>query len=215
MNTLYLLSGPPRAGKTTIMNQLVTKTGVQLVATDALEHGMRAILIGEPHQMLRGIKLQGSAEYKTSFTDVGGWKPFSNEGTESEMLLQFFTGMMDYYRRNEESVAFEGTEFLPKWVSELHVPGFKIKAAFVGYTSSEHIENILKHARQNTHDWINEWLEKDSGDETNIRNWVKDQAEKCIALKSEAERLGLPFFDASALPFESYVNTVIDYFLSD
>lgn len=215
MNTLYLLSGPPRVGKTTIMNRLVKKTGVQLVAADALEHGLRNVLTGEPHQLLRGIKLQGSAERKTTFTEVGDWEPFQNQGTESELLLQFIVGMLDYYRRNKESVAFEGTEFAPHWVSDLKLSDFKVKAAYVGYTDASHIESILAHAQNNVYDWINDWLTQSNGDETNIRTWATEQAKKNAQLKQEAASHGYPFFDISTMPFDEYLGTVQNYFLSD
>lgn len=213
MNTLYLLSGPPRTAKTTIINNLVAATNVQFVATDAVEHGLRNVLTGEPHQLLRGIKLRGSAEYKTSFTDVGDWKPFSNSGTESELMLQVIVGMLDYYQRNRESVAFEGTEFSPAWISTLNLPGYTVKAAFVGYTDASHIEAVLAHAQDNEHDWINEWLQKDKGDDTNIRAWVQRQAKKCAQLKQEVEAAGYPFFDISTQPFEEYKAAVLNYFL--
>ena len=213
MHTIYLLSGPPRVGKTTIMNNLVSKTGVQLMAADALEHGLRNVLIGEPHQMLRGIKFEGLAEFKTSFVEVGEWKKFSNNGNESEMLLEFIVGMFDYYRRNKESVALEGTEFSPEWVAKLNVPGFKVKAAYVGYTNASHLNHIFAHAKDNEHDWINDWLELEGGDKTRISEWVKKQANKCQQLKNEAESCGYPFFDVSSMSFERYLDSVEAYFL--
>ena len=214
MNTLYILNGPPRTAKSTIMNELVSAANVQLVAGDALEHGLRNILIGEPHQLLEAIEFSGTAEYKESFTKVGDRKPFSNSGTESSLLLEMITGMLDYYRRNKTSVAFEGTEFNPAWVASLDLPGFKVKAAYVGYTDASHAGAVLAHAQSNDHDWINDWLHKDNGDETGIRDWVAKQAAKCQELKSEAEQYGFPFFDISAQPFEGYKSSVLNYFLS-
>lgn len=213
MNTIYILSGPPRTGKTTIMNGLVAQTRVQLVATDALEHGLRNVLVGEPHQLLREIEFSGSAEFKSSFTEVGGRKSFSKSSTESSLLLEMILGMFDYYRRNRESIALEGTEFSPAWLANLNIPGLTIKAAFVGYTDPSHAESVLAHARKNQHDWINEWLKQDGGDETNIRAWIDAQAVKCKQLKSEAESFGYPFFDISAQPFEAYMSAVLNSFL--
>jgi hypothetical protein len=213
MNTLYLLSGPPRTAKTTIMNSLVAKTSVQLVAADALEHGLRNVLIGEPHQMLRAVEFSGSAEYKSSFTEVGERKSFSNSGTESTLLLEMIIGIFDYYRRNDESVALEGTEFSPQWISSLDLPDFTIKAAFVGYTDPSHAESILVHAQENEHDWINDWLQDEGGDDTKIRAWIKEQSIKCSQLKLEADSYGYPFFDISTQPFEDYKSSVLNHFL--
>jgi hypothetical protein len=209
MNTLYFLTGPPRTAKTMIMKALMAQTNVQLIAGDALRHGLRNVLIGQPHQMLREIEINGIAEHKTSSTEGGDKKPFSNSGTESALLQQFIIGMLDYYRRNEESVAFESTECSPEWVSKLDAKGFIVKAAFVGFTDATHIDSILAHAKDNKHDWINEWVR----DDTNIRTWVHTQAELCKELKFEAESHGYPFFDISNQPFEDYKSAVLDYFL--
>lgn len=213
MNTLYLLGGPPRTAKTTIMSGLAKDKGIAFIAADAVAHGMRNVLTGEPHQMLRDIELSGSAEWKTSFTQGGERKPFSNKGTESELTLKAVIGMLDYYRRNKESVAFEGAAFTPKWTNTLNVSEFTVRAAFVGFTKPGHADQILAFARANPHDWINAWLENDGGDETKIREWVAKQTEKCIELKAEAELLGYPFFDISTEPFEQYVAYAQQYFL--
>lgn len=213
MNTLYLLGGPSRTAKTTIMSGLLAKKHVQFVAADAVVHGLRNVLTGKPHQMLRDIELSGSAEWKTSFTDGGERKPFSNNGTESELTLQAIIGMLDYYRRNNESVAFEGSAITPEWVSKLQLTDFTIRAAFVGFTESNHANNIITHAKQNPHDWINVWLKNDGGDETKIREWVNKQSEQNQQLKSDAEQLGFPFFDISTLPFPEYIASVQNYYL--
>jgi len=213
MNILYLLGGPPRTAKTTIMSELVAEKHVQFVATDAIVHGLRNVLVGEPHQMLKGIELNGSAEFKTSFTEVGNTKQFSAKITESEMTLGAIIGMVDYYGRNGQSVAFEGSVITPNWVSGLSIANFTVRAAFVGYTSPNHADAIIAHAKQQPDDWVNSWLEKDGGDETKIRQWVSQQAQNCHELKQQAELHGLPFFDISAMPFDEYKASVYEYFL--
>lgn len=213
MNTLYLLNGPPRVGKTTIMNSLVAETNVQLVSADALEHGLRNVLTGEPHQMLREIEFSGYAEHKSSFTKIGERKSFSNSGTESSLLLDLITGMFDYYLRNKGSVALEGTEFHPEWIAGLEMPGFDIKAAFVGYTDPSHVETILAHAQKNDHDWINEWLEQNGGDDAEIRAWAQKESLRSSRVKVEAESHGYPFFDICNQPFEQYKTSVLEYFM--
>src|ERR1700683_5638494 len=102
MNTLYILGGPPRTAKTTIMLGLAPEKKIQIIATDAVEHGLRNVLTGEPHQMLRHIEFNGYAEHKTSITEGGERKAFSNKGAESELSLQAILGMLDYYGRNNE-----------------------------------------------------------------------------------------------------------------
>ncbi len=195
------------------MSGLAKERGIAFIAADAVEHGMRNMLTGEPHQMLRDIEFTGSAEWKTSITKGGEIKHFSKQGTQSELTLQAIVGMLDYYRRNKESVAFEGAAFTPSWVKELKVGEYTIRAAFVGFTNPAHADQVLAFAKTNSHDWINAWLEREGGDETKIREWVTRQSEKCVELKSEAEQLCYPFFDISAMAFEQYVDSARQYFL--
>lgn len=213
MSTLYILGGPSRTAKTTIMSGLASDRHITLIAADAVEHGLRNILTGDPHQMLRDIELTGSAEWRTSVTEGGERKTFFVKCSEPELTLQAVIGMIDYYRRNIESVAFEGAAFTPKWVKGLDSSDLTIRAAFVGYTNPDHADAVIAYAKANSHDWINAWLEKDNGDETKVREWVTKQSEKCLDLKSRAEELGYPFFDISAMPFEQYIASARQYFL--
>lgn len=185
MNTIYILSGSPRTAKTTIMKRLIESTHVQFIAGDAVEHGWRNLLTGDPHQMLKDIKIQGSAEFKASFTEAGERKDFKRHGSESELSFEVILGMIDYYRRNKESAAFEGG-FKPEWISKLAVDDFEVRAAFVGYTNSSHADKILEHAKANPHDWINVWLQKRDGNDAKIREWATHQVEQCKKLKTDA-----------------------------
>jgi hypothetical protein len=132
MSTLYLLGGPPRTAKTTILSGLQAKKNVAFIPADAVEEGLRNVLTGIPHQMLRDIEFSGSAEYKTSITEGGERKSFTNKGTESELTLQAILGMLDYYGDADTSVAFERAAFTPEWVSKLKLPDFSVCAAFEG-----------------------------------------------------------------------------------
>jgi hypothetical protein len=215
MNSLFLLGGPPRTAKTTIMSALVAERKVQFIPADAVEHGLRNVLTGEPHQMLRHIELSGQAEYKTTITEGGEMKPFSNQGTESELTLQTIIGMIDYYVRNNTSIAFEGAAFTPTWVSNLKIANLAVRAAFVGYTQPSHADSVIAYAKDHPDDWINDWLENEGGNETKIREWIAKQTDKCLSLKVEAEEHGYPFFDISTQPFEEYIASVQHYFLTD
>ncbi len=212
---MYLLGGPPRTAKTTIMSAMVAERKIQFIPADAVEHGLRNVLTGEPHQMLRHIELNGQAEHKASITEDGKMKPFSNQGTESELTLQAIIGMIDYYRRNNTSIAFEGAAITPTWVSNLNIANLTIRAAFVGYTQPSHANSVIAYAKDNSDDWINDWLENEGGNETKIREWIAKQTDKCLSLKAQAEEYDYPFFDISTQPFEKYISSVQGYFLGD
>lgn len=213
MNTIYILGGPPRTAKSTIMSNVASERHITYLAADAIEHGIRNILTNEPHQMLRGVEFTGIAEHKTSITEGGDKKTFSYKGTGSDLTLQAIVGMLDYYRRTSESVAFEGAVLTPKWAKGLNIGDYMVRAAFVGYTDPAHADTIIEYAKANPSDWINGWLNNDGGDETNVRAWVSEQSAKCIELKSQARELGYPFFDISTMPFEQYIVSAQHYLL--
>lgn len=213
MNTLYILGGPPRTAKTTIMADVAAEKRIPVIASDAINHGIRNVLTGKPHQMLRRIELHGQAEHKTSVGEGGKMVPFANEGLEADLMLQAVVGMLDYYRKNGSSVAFEGSAFKPGWVAQLNPEKFDVRAAFVGYTDESHADAVLEHAKDNPSDWINTWLQGENGDETPIREWIAKEAGECRKLEADADSHGYPFFDISKVPFTEYMEQVRHYFI--
>lgn len=204
-----------RAGKTTILREVGKARNIPVVAGDAIEHGLRNVITGKPHQLYGKIEIHGTAEPKTSITQSGKSTTFTRKGTESDLSLLAISGMLDYYQRNDESVAFEATAISPDWVTELIISGFDVQAAFVGWTNPNHADAILDYARQNPKDWINFWLKSENDDETTIRKWAAKQVENNLKLKADAERLGFVFFDISAQPFSAYVASVKAHLLHD
>lgn len=213
MNTLYLLGGPPRTAKSTIMAGLLKQKAVHLIASDAVQSGIRNIFVDDPYQLLRAIEFEGFAEHKPYFVGGGDKKPFSKKSNELELIQQALVGMLDHYSRNNISVAIEGSSITPEWTAGLQLPDYEIRAAFVGYTESSHVDALLEHAKANPHDWMNEWLERERGDATKIRAWAVEQADKCQGLKASAQQHGYAFFDISAQSFENYIRSVQNYFL--
>lgn len=212
MNTLYLLGGMPRAAKSTIMSAVVTEIGVPWISADAVDAGIRNMLIGDPHQFLRTIEFEGRAEYKASLTTGGVMRPLTIKSTETELAYKTLEGMISHYARNKLSLAIEGP-LTVEWVSSLRLPDYDIRAAFVGYTNTNHANAIFAHAKREPHDWINEWLANEGGDETAIRDWLAKVASKSHNLKVQAESNGFGFFDISTQPFDDYITSVKTYLL--
>lgn len=211
MNKLYLLGGPPRAGKSIIMNEFLLQRPMHHISMDAVQEGVRHIFVDDPFQILRTVHFEGWTEFKKRGTKDQVRQEFSAEMNEVDLARKAVLGMFDHYQRSKSDVAVEGLHITPEWVKSLHLPGFSIVAAYVGYTNPNFIEGILEHARNNEHDWINEWLSIHGGDDTKLRSWVTERAQECRDTAKVAEKYGLPFFDASAKPFSEYVNEVRAY----
>ncbi len=213
MNKLYLLGGSTRTGKSTIMMELLKRRPVHLVASDALVEGVRKLFIEDPFQITKSIHLEGHAEYvKRGSKDRINAKFFKTE-TENSLAKECLMGMLDHYQRNQLDVAVEGYFISPEWVDSLEVDGYEIIAAFVGFLDPIYGDSILKYAKSNEHDWMNEWLEHHNNDDSKFRTWIKNNISNNMELAKEAEELGFRFFDASESDFDTYVNSVVEYLL--
>lgn len=208
MPQIYLLGGLPRTAKSTILSKLAGDKNIPYIATDAMQEGMRNMLIGKPHQMLRSIELSGWVQEKALMNKLGNKTTFDIRSNETELTQKALIGMAFHYIGESSDIAFEGAVITPEWTSKLVIPNCMVKAAFVGYTNPNYGDRILAYAKKSMHDWINEWIQTDKGDDTNIREWISDQAVKGQQLKNDAECLGFSFFDVSDMPFEEYVSAV-------
>lgn len=212
MNTIYVLAGQPRTAKSTIMQSLIPRLGVPCIAADAIDAAVRNMLTGDSRQLLRAVEFTGQAEFKASIATGGVMKPFAHKTTETGLAYKALEGVIEHYMRHQMDLALEG--FLTvEWVNSLDLPSYDVKAAFVGYTDMSHADTIISHAKKVPHDWINEWLEKEGGDETPIREWVARVVDRSKQQKVDAEAHGYTFFDISAMPFQQYVTSVQKYFL--
>jgi 2-phosphoglycerate kinase len=211
MNKLYLIGGPPRAGKSIIMHSFLQQRAMPHIAMDAVQEGVRHLFNEDPFQKLNAIHYEGWTEYKKRGTSDHIKHEFSVDTDEFDVARQAALGMLDYYERSRSDVAVEGLHITPEWVHSLQLPNYTVIPAFIGFTNPNYVEGILEHARNNEHDWINEWLTILNGDDTKIRAWTASRAEECRATAKLAERYGYQFFDASSKPFAEYVAEVQSY----
>lgn len=158
MNQLYLLGGSPRTAKSTIMAKVVQQKGIPLISTDAVQAGLRNVLLNDPYQKLGAIEFDGTAAYTTTLDAAGEAKPFGKKSDEADLTREIVLGMLDHYARQQSDVAIEGTIVTPEWARELDVIEFSVNAAFVGFTMPVYANAILDYSRGNSKDWIAQWL---------------------------------------------------------
>lgn len=181
------------------------------ISMDAVQEGVRHLFVDDPFQILRTVHFEGWAEFKRRGTQNIVQHDFSANMNELDLARKAVLGMLDHYERSRTDVGVEGLHITPEWVHSLHLSGFEVVAAFVGYTNPNYVEDILEHAKNNEHDWVNEWLSIHNGDDTKLRSWVEERAQECRETATVAEKYDYPFFDASAKPFHEYVNEVQVY----
>jgi 2-phosphoglycerate kinase len=211
MNKLYLVGGPPRVGKSIIMHGFLQQRPMHHISMDAVQEGVKQLFNDDPFQKLSAIHYEGWVEYKKRGTSDQVKHKFSEEMNEFDLARKAIIGMLDHYERSKSDVAIEGLHVTPEWVHSLRLSNYTIVPAFVGYTNPDYIEGILEHARNNEHDWINEWLSILNGDDTKLRAWATKTAEACQETAKLAKKYGYPFFDASSKPFSEYVADVQSY----
>ena len=212
MNKLYLVGGPTRVGKSTIIEGLVKQHPMHLVATDAVQQAIRSLFVDDPFQILQHVEYKGSTKYK-KLGKLEIEERFEKSGTEVELTQRALIGMLDHYRRNKLDVAMEGFHITPEWVETIELEGYEIIPAFVGFTSADHADNIVAYAKQNEHDWTNEWLERHDNDVELLRKRIGKQAEENKKVAEKARVLGYSYFDITTMPFDEYVETVQNHLL--
>lgn len=212
MNKLFLVGGPTRVGKSIIMEGLIEKHPMHLLASDAVQHGVRSLFVDDPFQILNHVEYKGFTQYQ-AFGKGEVKEDFNRQGNETELTQQALIGMLDHYRRNKLDIAIEGFHITPDWVSTLQLEGYNIRVAFVGFTSADHTDNIVAHAKQNKHDWINEWLERHDNDVELLRERISRQVEDNKKTAQRADELGYTYFDITETTFKEYVAAVQTHLL--
>jgi 2-phosphoglycerate kinase len=216
VNQLYFLGGVPRSGKSTISAAFLKRKPIAVITLDALTEGVRNIFDNQPYQILKEIKVEGWIKYKADKTNQVITKQLDSLPLhENTVTLQALLGMLDHYRRNKQDVLVEGCIFDPDWVSRHDFNGFNVHAVFVGFSSKDHINEIIEHARNNKHDWINKLLEHSKGDESKVQEKLALYIEQSEHLSTSAINKGYGYFDLSSQPFKNYVKSVVDYLLLD
>ena len=101
---VYLLGGPPRIGKSTIMSKVMKEKAITLVSVDAIQEGVRALFYEDPFQILRDVAFSGEVEYFDRQTKTIQTKAASFKGDEQELARRSVIGFIDHYRRSLQDI---------------------------------------------------------------------------------------------------------------
>ncbi len=213
MQKAYFLGGPPRIGKSTIMDGFITSRPVPLICADAVRGGLKNALFGEPHVSVRAIAFEGRASFKRPGNLNVAEVDFASTIGMNELALRAIAGMFEHYDRNYTEAATEGSIITPSWVKSLELSNLAVRAAFVGYSDVNQAEAILDYAQHCESDWINSKLKELGGDKHRMRDWASEQVAVSVEIAAEAQKCSYLYIDASSQPFTEYVQTVQNYLL--
>ncbi|MCE9643846.1 hypothetical protein K8Q93_01185 [Candidatus Parcubacteria bacterium] len=188
MNTLYLIGGSPRCGKTTIFNSFISKKPMIAIPTDAIRAGVRYL---NKHNRIN----------------------FSEDEIENNLPWEMIVGLIHRYDHKNIPLIIEGVVITPERVKNLKLENLKLQAVFVGFTEEAHIEKIIQYG-QAEKDWVYGHIKNNNGDDTEIRKMFKSLQEKNKLTKEKAEEYGFGFFSPENLPFDEYCNKVVQNLLS-
>ena len=188
MNTLYIIGGSPRCGKTTIFNSFINKKPMIGIPTDAIRAGVRYL---NKHNRIN----------------------FSEEEIENNLPWEMILGLIHRYDHKNIPLIIEGVVITPERVKNLKLKNLKLKAVFVGFTEEAHIEKIIQQG-QTDKDWVYDHIANNNGDDTEVRKMFKDLQEKNKLTKEKAEEYGYSFFSPEGLPFDEYCDKVVKNLLS-
>ena len=90
--------------------------------------------------------------------------------------------------------------------------GYNNIDAFVGCNDESHISSVIEHAKEKK-DWVHTWIQEYDGDDTHVRDWIREEISRSKVIEKLAKKFGYGYFDITKRPFEEHVQVVIDYLL--
>ena len=99
----------------------------------------------------------------------------------------------------------------PERVKSLSLKHLTLRVVFIGFTDEESIEKILEYSNTN-HDWIYKKIsQEDGGDDSIVKEWLKNEIVKNKKLASWAEEYGYKFFSSHEKVFEEFQDEVVTF----
>ncbi len=216
MNTLYLIGGSPRSGKTLIFKEVIKRNPMIAISSDALREAIRFTVTEESFINIHELAFEGDVTFHRAGEDgnISHTKYFSQKPSQEELTWKTIQGLIQYYDHNENrSLIIEGMAITPERVKSLNLKNMKLKAVFVGFTDPSHLDSILKYAYENE-DWVHTKITKENGgDDTSVREWFNAELEQNNKVEALAKEYGYGFFSPHGGKFDAYCDEVVKYLL--
>ncbi len=214
MNTLYLIGGSPRSGKTTILNTFLKKKPIIAVSSDALREAARNILLDESYVSIKSLSIESDIVFHRpgENIDILHTKHFKKEITEDDLTWKAVVGLINHYDRKDIPLIVEGMTITPERVKSLNLRNLKIQAVFVGFIDNTHLDTMLTNAFTYK-DWVYTWIQEHDGDDSHVREWFAEQVKENKRKSILAQEFGHKFFSITDFSREVYIEKVVDYLL--
>lgn len=155
MTKAYFIGGAPRAGKTTALKELVKQTSILAASSDAIRYTIRGVLKAEINQDLFKIA-RGKFDSPENVANMRDNPAvvINHQNRESEVVWKSVLDFTESNIEDGQDVGVEGVAVLShNFTKELP---FEYKVVFI-VNLQDQTETILKHAHENTHDWLHKY----------------------------------------------------------
>jgi 2-phosphoglycerate kinase len=143
---IYLIGGPARVGKTQTVKAVIEQRPMASISSDAVRYMLRRRLPdNESNQRLW-------SSYQAEPLKRSAAELLKDQNEESEALWPALVHIMESYNLEGKDLLIEGVAILPKLVRQLP---FDNKVIILSNTSKNHKDVVLRQARSNESDWLN------------------------------------------------------------
>lgn len=211
MNTLYLIGGSPRTGKSTVVEQILKERPMPFISTDALRFALRSALFNEPYVSVDELEFTGKAVFRRPGEQGSHSKQFSKDIHEDALAWDAALGFIDFYDRGDKPLLMEGMVITPERVHDLKLKKLSIRAVFLGYNDISHLTTILEHASSNSSNWINKLIAEKGGDTTYVKASVAQEVERNKVVAKLCAEYGYGYFDVTSQPFAEHTEDIKEF----
>jgi len=172
---IYLIGGPPRVGKTTLVNYLVQKHPMHAASTDAIRYMLRRAV---PREALNpDIFINFHEDVMNTWALKTPQQTLKEQNKQSKAYWKVLQKYIESYDEDGIDLILEGVAILPEFVKSLSV---ETRCVFLGNTSEEHLQTIKAYAKANAHDWMHAYSEHELENAAEffqvMSTFMKDQA---------------------------------------
>ncbi|HEX7368033.1 MAG TPA: AAA family ATPase [Candidatus Saccharimonadales bacterium] len=181
---IYLVGGPPRVGKTTLVKYLVQMHPMHAVSTDAIRYMLRRSV---PKEALnQDIFIDFHEDVMGRWNVRSPQQTLDEQNRQSKAYWPALEKLIEAYTEDGVDVVVEGVAILPEFAKLLRDPS---RSVFLGNTAESHGEAIRRQAGTNPHDWMHNYGEEE----------LENAAEFFMVMShfiiSEAGRYGFPYVE--------------------
>lgn len=195
---IYLIGGPPRVGKTTLVNYVLQHHPMHAISTDAIRYMLRRSIA---HEALDPALLTGFDEEAPNTWDIRHPQIILEEqNAESKALWPALEQLINSYEEDGMDLLVEGVAILPAFSHGLKRASHSV---FLGNTSASHIEYIRSAAQQNAHDWMHGYTQDE------LENAAEFFGHMSGYIKSEAKNYGLSYQEMRDTTFHADLEVAV------